>query len=91
LSSSKATSEEEDEDFENSQANDFACVPANNMDNDTVHIKILDDDPRHMRESHNRQIDDNHHESDMMRSIKILVGGGTGMTVKSSKNEIFDD
>ena len=33
---------------------------------------------------------ENHHESDMMRSIKMLVGG-TGMTVKSSKNEVFDD
>lgn len=28
--------------------NDFACVPASNMDNDTVNIKILDDDPRHV-------------------------------------------
>lgn len=58
------------------------------MDNDTVHIKILDDD--HPKQNIFTHDDDNHHESDMMRSIKMLVGG-TGMTVKSSKNEIFDD
>jgi hypothetical protein len=41
--SSNATSEEDYGDNQ-SAADDFACVPANNMDNDTVHIKILDDE-----------------------------------------------
>lgn len=61
-------------------------MPVNNIDNETVHIKILDDDPRHLPS----QEDGDSHQQDMMRSIKMLVGG-TGMTVKSNKNEIFDD
>ncbi len=52
ITSSPATSEEEDQSgFGDDDRDDFACVPANNMDNDTVHIKILDDDPRHIRDS----------------------------------------
>jgi hypothetical protein len=42
---SSAVDEDEEEPFD-SQADDrddFACVPVNNIDNDTVHIKILDD------------------------------------------------
>lgn len=94
--SSNLTSEEEDFNSaldDDDGKDDFAVVPASNMDNDTVHIKILDDDPRHMRESHNQLHDDEdqlNHQSDMMRSIKMLVGG-SGMTVKSNKNLVLDD
>ncbi len=34
----------EDSMAEEDDRDDFGCVPANNMDNETVHIKILDDD-----------------------------------------------
>lgn len=44
--------------MEDDDRDDFACVPANNIDNDTVHIKILDDDPRHIRDSQHQLLDD---------------------------------
>lgn len=58
-----------------------------------MHIKIFEDDARNVRESHNQLHDDDdglNHQSDMMRSIKMLVGG-SGMTVKSNKNLVLDD
>lgn len=30
---------------------DFGCVPANNMDHDTVHIKVIEDEPRFYQKS----------------------------------------
>ena len=50
ISKSNITSEEEYNSADNDDdddKDDFACVPVNNIDNETVHIKILDDDPRH--------------------------------------------
>ena len=39
---------EDDDAIEDSDEDrdDFGCVPVNNIDNETVHIKILDDDPK---------------------------------------------
>lgn len=50
ISKSNITSEEEYNSADNDEdddKDDFACVPVNNIDNETVHIKILDDDPRY--------------------------------------------
>jgi hypothetical protein len=47
--SSQFAEEEDDYDVQNSEdKDDFGCVPANNMDNDTVHIRIQDEEPKYM-------------------------------------------
>ncbi len=40
--------EEEEPDSEGNN-DSFGCVPINNLDNETVHIKILDDEPKQQR------------------------------------------
>jgi hypothetical protein len=37
---------QDDEDDEDEDKDDFVCVPVNNIDNETVHIKVLDEDTR---------------------------------------------
>lgn len=49
---SSQLAEEDDDDGENSDYNnDFGCVPVNNIDNETVHIKVIDEDPKFYQKS----------------------------------------
>jgi len=62
------------------------------MDHDTVHIKVIDDEPRFHQKSQLFMIDtDNEqlnptggYQSDVMKSLHML-GGGSGVTVKTNK------
>lgn len=74
-------------------------MPVNNIDNETVHIKILEDDPRNMQRSQvghpldSAEIDNMYHQSDMMRSLRMLVGtgGGGSVTLKTNNNAVLTD
>lgn len=45
-SKSSFLQDEEDDEGNSEERDDFGCVPVNNMDHDTVHIKVVDDEPR---------------------------------------------
>ena len=42
---------QQEEEGSDDDKDDFACVPVNNIDNETVHIKVLEDDPRSIHRS----------------------------------------
>lgn len=56
---------EEDDDDDNSQDNldDFGCVPVNNIDHETMHIKVIEDEPRFQQKSQLLAIDDGDHNT----------------------------
>ncbi len=73
-------------------------MPVNNIDNETVNIKQQVDDPRSIQRSivghplDSAEADNMFHQSDMMRSLRFLVGGGGGsITVKSNNNAVITD
>ncbi|CDW72031.1 wd-40 repeat-containing protein [Stylonychia lemnae] len=78
-------------DYDSDDKDDFGIVPAINMDNDTVHIKI-EDEPKFHQKSQLFMIDtDNEqlnptggYQSDVMKSLHML-GGSSGVTVKTNK------
>ena len=73
---------------------EFGCVPINNLDNETVHIKF-EEEPKYMQKSQHFLIDtDNEninnptggYQSDVMRSLHML-GGNSGVTLRTNKIE----
>jgi hypothetical protein len=48
--SSQLAEEDDDGNSEDNQ-DDFGCVPVNNIDHETVHIKVIDEEPKFHQKS----------------------------------------
>jgi len=63
-------------DYEDGESrDDFVCVPVNNIDNETVQIKILEDESRGRSSIQKGEMYHDHNDNDIVRSLRVLVGG----------------
>ncbi len=100
---SDSSCQEDDEDDgaydeEGSERDDFGVVPVNNMDHDTVHIKVMQDEtePKFYQKSQHFLLESDTegglhnpgYQSDVMRSLHML-GGNSAVTVKTT-NRVED-